>query len=120
MVDTLRYYAAIEWLFQCQYLHRDISDGNILLAQEEPSVFIDPETREFLFIGRNAAETMNNTIHLYPRKPHNPPQVFGLLHDMDMAGVVESVSLHPVYPILSLADCTRPKACRQRYRDIEP
>lgn len=64
---------AVLWLNQHFVIERKISDGNIILAAEDPP-FKQP--RDALANGK--------VIVLYPRKSFQRPGVYGLLHDFDM------------------------------------
>ena len=75
----LQFESGIEWLRSHGWLHRDISDGNLLLAREDPSVFNEPFYPE-------------PGILLCRRPTSSPKGVFGLLHDFDMADLVDPVS----------------------------
>ncbi|KAI0721369.1 hypothetical protein C8T65DRAFT_735381 [Cerioporus squamosus] len=76
--------AIADWLYTIGLLKRDISNGNILLALEEPSIFIKPLERTFL----PSSGEPPTTIGLVRRKKHEPAGVIGLLHDLDRAGGV--------------------------------
>ncbi|RDX50452.1 hypothetical protein OH76DRAFT_1512252 [Lentinus brumalis] len=81
---TLAQYQTVQWLYSIGVLHRDISNGNILLASEEPSTFIHPQERTVIPL----SEEPRAKITLVRRKNHEPTGVVGLLHDLDMAGGV--------------------------------
>ncbi|EAU82816.2 other/FunK1 protein kinase [Coprinopsis cinerea okayama7 len=72
-------YRAIKWMESKGWLHRDISNGNLLLANEEPSSFSEPFSP-------------HPNILLCRRLPSNPANVYGLLHDFDTSGVVNDPS----------------------------
>lgn len=76
---------AIHWLDKQGFVHRDISDGNILLAREEPSTFNTPQTRQIRLLPYE--EHQVNTLKLVQRKSRQRDDVYGLLHDLDMVGV---------------------------------
>ncbi|KAJ2918860.1 hypothetical protein MD484_g1535, partial [Candolleomyces efflorescens] len=78
-------YRAILWLHENGYVHRDLSDGNLLLARETPTTFTGPHSTSVQYGGRNEAIT------LVRRRPHEPKDVFGLVHDLDMAALVEEL-----------------------------
>ena len=81
-------WSAIEWLGKINIAHRDISDGNILLAREEPSKFKHPETRSITLSTPQPLRVSAETLKLVRRKSLQNDTVYGLLHDLDMASVV--------------------------------
>ncbi|RPD64557.1 hypothetical protein L226DRAFT_529063 [Lentinus tigrinus ALCF2SS1-7] len=89
IIDMFR---AIEWLASIGIVHRDISDGNILLARETPSLFTDPQTRTCrLLLGDRDEIVTAQTLKIVRRcAPARSEGVFGLLHDFDMAGRCET------------------------------
>ncbi|KAJ2918864.1 hypothetical protein MD484_g1531, partial [Candolleomyces efflorescens] len=85
-------YRAILWLHETGYVHRDLSDGNLLLARETPTTFTGPHSKSVQYGGRNEAIT------LVRRRPHKPKDVFGLVHDLDMAALVQALQPVPSPP----------------------
>lgn len=90
-------------------MHRDISEGNILLAREDPSRFNHAETRTITLIAQYPWRLLpTESIQLVRRKP-TQGNIYGLLHDMDMAAavssndndIVESLSLNSGYVCLT-------------------
>ncbi|KAJ3510305.1 hypothetical protein NMY22_g16013 [Coprinellus aureogranulatus] len=68
-------FQAILWLDKHRIVHRDISIGNVLLNQEEPTSFVAPRI----------VEADDESILLCRRQPSQLAGVYGLLHDLDMA-----------------------------------
>ena len=66
-------YSAIVWLDKHGYIHRDLSEGNLLLAQESPTSFTRP---------REVSLTKDGTcipLNLVRQQVHEPPDVFGVI-----------------------------------------
>ncbi|KAJ3527901.1 hypothetical protein NMY22_g9609 [Coprinellus aureogranulatus] len=102
-------FQAILWLDKHRIVHRDVSSGNVLLNQEEPTSFVAPRP----------ALADGESILLCRRQPSQQDGVYGLLHDLDMAyicpeSVAESTSsahpspIDPFSDFLDWANATRP------------
>ncbi|EAU81350.2 other/FunK1 protein kinase [Coprinopsis cinerea okayama7 len=102
IADALR---AIQWLESKGWLHRDISDGNLLLAWESLSSFSEPFSP-------------HPKVVLCRRPPSNPEGVCGLLHDFDMSGVVNDTTgfdrENPIGTLPYIAISVLAGAARQR------
>lgn len=86
--------SAILWLQKQGVVHRDISRGNVLLAREEPTAFTEP--RQVLANGKS--------ILLCRRWPSQSPNVYGVLHDLDMAYFVPESNDAPVSNVIKPAE----------------
>jgi serine/threonine protein kinase len=70
---------AILWLHNRGFVHRDLSNGNLLLAREQPTTFTGPSKRAVKVGG------CEEEVTLVRRRLHEPKDIFGLVHDLDMA-----------------------------------
>ncbi|KAJ2918861.1 hypothetical protein MD484_g1534, partial [Candolleomyces efflorescens] len=104
-------YRAILWLHENGYVHRDLSDGNLLLARETPTTFTGPHSTSVQYGGRNEAIT------LIRRQPHEPQDVFGLVHDLDMAALVQVLQPDPSPPLAQIPSAIGTKAKRAAWRE---
>lgn len=82
---------AINWLATLDFVHGDISDGNILLAQEEPSCFRGVEFREITSGGK-----LQLFILCRRGQESQGAGVYGILHDLDMVGSIKQDDIKQV------------------------
>ncbi|KAI0715155.1 hypothetical protein C8Q76DRAFT_856936 [Earliella scabrosa] len=81
-------YRGVQYLAELGYLHKDISLGNILLAREDLSGIPREKAFTINVLLRGAREATPQTIKLVRRETHQEEDVYGLLHDFDMAGLI--------------------------------
>ena len=83
----------MQYFAELGYLHKDISLGNILLAREDLSGIPREKAFTINVLLRGAREATPQTIKLVRRETHQEEDVYGLLHDFDMAGLIGSAQV---------------------------